>query len=72
MTNDTLLCIITDVVCADVAHLVERHLAKVEVAGSSPVIRSIEKREYQRYSLLIFKQERTMYFAPSFSLTFIR
>ena len=25
---------------ADVAHLVERHLAKVEVAGSSPVIRS--------------------------------
>ena len=27
---------------ADVAHLVERHLAKVEVAGSSPVIRSIK------------------------------
>ena len=26
---------------AGVAHLVERHLAKVEVAGSSPVIRSI-------------------------------
>ena len=26
---------------ADIAHLVERHLAKVEVAGSSPVIRSI-------------------------------
>ena len=25
---------------AAVAHLVERHLAKVEVAGSSPVIRS--------------------------------
>jgi hypothetical protein len=25
---------------ADVAHLAERHLAKVEVAGSSPVIRS--------------------------------
>ena len=25
---------------ADVAHLVECHLAKVEVAGSSPVIRS--------------------------------
>ena len=24
---------------ADLAHLVERHLAKVEVAGSSPVIR---------------------------------
>ena len=28
---------------ADLAHLVERHLAKVEVAGSSPVIRSIRK-----------------------------
>ena len=27
--------------CAGVAHLVERHLAKVEVAGSSPVARSI-------------------------------
>ncbi len=27
---------------ADVAHLVERHLAKVEVAGSSPVIRSMK------------------------------
>ena len=29
------------VAIADLAHLVERHLAKVEVAGSSPVIRSI-------------------------------
>ena len=29
---------------ADLAHLVERHLAKVEVAGSSPVIRSKTKR----------------------------
>ena len=28
---------------AAVAHLVERHLAKVEVAGSSPVIRSKSK-----------------------------
>ena len=28
---------------ADLAHLVERHLAKVEVAGSSPVIRSKNK-----------------------------
>ena len=28
---------------ADLAHLVERHLAKVEVAGSSPVIRSKRK-----------------------------
>gem|GEM_PF-1676217 len=29
---------------ADLAHLVERDLAKVEVAGSSPVIRSIVER----------------------------
>ena len=29
---------------ADLAHLVERHLAKVEVAGSSPVIRSKRSR----------------------------
>ena len=28
---------------ADLAHLVERDLAKVEVAGSSPVIRSIKR-----------------------------
>ena len=28
---------------ADLAHLVERDLAKVEVAGSSPVIRSRKK-----------------------------
>ena len=28
---------------ADLAHLVERDLAKVEVAGSIPVIRSIQK-----------------------------
>ena len=27
---------------ADVAQLVERHLAKVKVAGSSPVIRSVD------------------------------
>ena len=30
-------------ISADLAHLVERHLAKVEVAGSSPVIRSKTK-----------------------------
>ena len=29
---------------ADLAHLVERHLAKVEVAGSSPVIRSRKQK----------------------------
>ena len=31
-------------ISADVAHLVERHLAKVEVASSSLVIRSSSKR----------------------------
>ena len=42
---------------ADVAHLVERHLAKVEVAGSSPVIRSIEKRESTKGTLSFFNSE---------------
>ena len=43
---------------ADVAHLVERHLAKVEVAGSSPVIRSIEKkRESTKGTLSSFNSE---------------
>ncbi len=32
---------------ADLAHLVERNLAKVEVAGSSPVIRSIRAGAHQ-------------------------
>ena len=32
---------------ADLAHLVERDLAKVEVAGSSPVIRSTLKCGYE-------------------------
>ena len=37
---------------ADLAHLVERDLAKVEVAGSSPVIRSKQKaRNYAGFSL---------------------
>ena len=36
---------------ADVAHLVERHLAKVEVAGSSPVARSIFYRSEGRLHL---------------------
>ena len=33
-----------EAVFADLAHLVERNLAKVEVAGSSPVIRSKKKK----------------------------
>ena len=32
---------------ADLAHLVERDLAKVEVAGSSPVIRSKKKDRFR-------------------------
>ena len=32
-------------ISADLAHLVERDLAKVEVAGSSPVIRSINTQD---------------------------
>ena len=39
---------------ADLAHLVERHLAKVEVAGSSPVIRS--KNHSNRVVLLFCKK----------------
>ena len=39
MTNEN-TCDILYTVDADLAHLVERDLAKVEVAGSSPVIRS--------------------------------
>ena len=32
---------------ADLAHLVERRLAKAKVAGSSPVIRSIKNKDTQ-------------------------
>ena len=41
---------------ADLAHLVERDLAKVEVAGSSPVIRSKHGYEFRArfYSIKIF------------------
>ena len=42
LTNTPLLGIIT-LSFADLAHLVERHLAKVEVASSSLVIRSNKK-----------------------------
>ena len=42
---------------ADLAHLVERHLAKVEVAGSSPVIR------LSRFgNILIVKKIRNLVF----------
>ena len=39
MTREAFVCIIS-IAFADVAHPVERHLAKVEVASSSLVIRS--------------------------------
>ena len=39
MTREAFVCIIS-IAFADVAHAVERHLAKVEVASSSLVIRS--------------------------------
>ena len=42
---------------AGVAHLVERHLAKVEVASSSLVARSIEQiRKYLLFFALISKE----------------
>ena len=39
---------------ADLAHLVERRLAKAKVAGSSPVIRSIIKKEEMQISSFLF------------------
>ena len=39
---------------ADLAHLVERDLAKVEVAGSSPVIRSNKTKRYAKAYLFCF------------------
>ena len=38
---------------ADLAHLVERDLAKVEVAGSSPVIRSKQKSAFARRRIFV-------------------
>ena len=38
---------------ADLAHLVERNLAKVEVAGSSPVIRSKQKSAFERRRIFV-------------------
>ena len=43
---------------ADLAHLVERDLAKVEVAGSSPVIRSNKKQHPRLSGVLLFLLSR--------------
>ena len=51
LTNPPLLGIIT-LSFADLAHLVERHLAKVEVASSSLVIRSNKK--HKAFRLVLF------------------
>ena len=53
LTNPPLLGIIT-LSFADLAHLVERHLAKVEVASSSLVIRSNKKHKAFRLVLFLF------------------
>ena len=45
---------------AGVAHLVERHLAKVEVASSSLVTRSIRSRRESVCFFLQFSQARTI------------
>ena len=45
-------------ISADLAHLVERHLAKVEVAGSSPVIRSKTTR-FEWFSFFAKQKEWT-------------
>ena len=43
---------------ADLAHLVERNLAKVEVAGSSPVIRSSNKMKGVKNTPFFLFQKR--------------
>ena len=47
---------------ADLAHLVERNLAKVEVAGSSPVIRSSNKMKGEINSpFFLFSKRKVRY-----------
>ena len=50
-------------ISADLAHLVERHLAKVEVAGSSPVIRSNNKAPDAQASGALLLEQITGCFA---------
>ena len=51
---------------ADLAHLVERRLAKAKVAGSSPVIRS-KKREGSKSFLLFFCNEESSEIPKNFA-----
>ena len=58
-------------ISADLAHLVERHLAKVEVAGSSPVIRSKTKSR-PLWSAFCFMKERIRGVHPPRTLRVLR
>ena len=53
MTNVTILVIIS-LAIADLAHPVERHLAKVKVASSSLVIRSKNKNPHHKVGIFYF------------------
>ena len=55
---------------ADVAHLVERHLAKVEVAGSSPVIRSIKNKDTIGCPYFLFSKPKADKNSPGTVLEF--
>ena len=50
---------------ADLAHLVERHLAKVEVASSSLVARSRVKQDTQLWVSCFFIRKRTRCLRPA-------
>ena len=53
---------------ADLAHPVERHLPKVDVAGSSPVIRSKKKKSRQRLFLFVLFTLLSSFFSLLFVL----
>ena len=55
------VAILKQICHADLAHLVERHLAKVEVAGSSPVIRSKKDCRSESFCSLFLSKSQTWY-----------
>ena len=59
---------------ADLAHLVERDLAKVEVAGSNPVIRSngAARRRFPRIGAVLPSLSGEIVFLPLFMLMWHR